>query len=184
VSPGEPKNQAPFTNPAPIAKKGAPKHVPHPDPTAARRLHMVGWAHWGINNRGRFVYDEGSGRADMFNSKPGDLSRPVHADCSQFYAAICHWVGIPKVTDTDYTGTLLQKGRLISLANAKPGDCVIWGPGTGTHAAMLTERDGHDWWCVGFGHQGAPDRVLLSVLDDYFIRAGHPGVRFLDFAVL
>lgn len=175
---GESKKEAPFTNPAPV--KRGPKHTPAP--VHSRRFLMVGWAHWGIENRSKFVYDEGPGRSMMFHRKPGDASTPIHADCSQFYASICHWVGVPVVTDTDYTGTLLQKGKLVSLVNALPGDCVIWGGGTGEHAAMLSERAGHDWWTIGFGHQGAPDRVLLSAMDAYFIQAGHPGVRFLDFA--
>jgi len=153
-----------------------PAHVP-----ATIRTRMVAWAHWGVEQRAHFIYDELAGRPIMFNRKPGDLSRPIHADCSQFYAAICHWVGLLGLTDTDYTGTLLQKGQLVPLVGARPGDAVIFGPGTGTHAAMLTERDGKDWWIIGFGHQGAPDRGLLSGTEQWFVQHGHPGVRFLSF---
>lgn len=156
------------------------KHVPPPAATV-HRVALVHWAHWGVSNAAHFVYDESSRRSEMFHRKPGDVTTPIHADCSQFYASLCHWVGIGKTNDRDYTGTLLEKGEPVDLAHAQPGDCVIWGPGTGTHAAMLTEKSGSDWWTIGFGHQGAPDRVLLSALNAYFAQTGHPGVRILDF---
>lgn len=165
-------------NAAPIAGKKIPVHVPPPVPSV--RLRMVAWAHWGVDHRASFVYDETVGRSKMFHRKPGDASTPIHADCSQFYAAICHWVGIASTTDTDYTGTLLQKGKKVTAP--KPGDCAIFGPGTGAHAVMVTEPAGDkDWWCIGFGHQGAPDRVLLSVLETYFNLHKQPRVRFLAF---
>lgn len=158
----------------PTAAKPAPNHQ-RPD-TAAR---MVAWAHWGIEQRGHFVYDETVHRSDMFHRKPGDISTRIHADCSQFYASIAHWCGVKNVDDRDYTGTLLLKGKI--LEHPKPAACVIFGPATGTHAAMITERSGDDWWCIGFGHQGAPDRVLLSGLATWFRENGHPGVRYLSF---
>ena len=163
------------THPLNAAGAAAPPHVP-----PSKRARMVAWAHWGVEQRAHFVYAEDTTRSEMFNRKPGDVSTPIHADCSQFYASICHWVGIPGLTDTDYTGTLLKKGKPVALP--APGDCVIFGPGTGDHAAMITEKAGDDWWTIGFGHQGAPDRVLLSGLGQWFHQHGMPGVRFLAFA--
>lgn len=156
--------------------KKPPKHTPVPV-----RAQLVAWAHWGIAHRGQFIYTMKSpGRSDMFHRKPGDASSPIYADCSQFYASICRWCGIKTVDDKDFTGTLLKKGKLVKTP--KPGDCAIFGPGDGDHAAMVTEKaTGGDWWTIGFGHQGAPDRVLLSVMRDYFNKHGEPGVRFLAF---
>jgi hypothetical protein len=143
---------------------------------------MVHWATWGMLNAAHFVYDESPGRSMMFGLKPGDLAQQIHADCSQFYASCAHWAGVPGLTDTDYTGTLLEKGRLLTNRAAwQPGDCVIFGPGTGDHAAMLTTPDGADWWTIGFGHQGAPDRVTLSGTAAWFEQHGMPDVRVLSF---
>lgn len=166
-------------NPSAFAGKTPPAHVP----LDARGL-MVHWASWGVVNHEHFVYDEGARRSMMFGLRPGDLSKPIHADCSQFYASCGHWSGVPGFTDTDYTGTLLEKGHLLAERTSwRPADCVIFGPGTGRHAAMLTGREGtDDWWIVGFGYQGAPDRGTLSASIAYFERDGHPGVRVLSFA--
>jgi hypothetical protein len=150
----------------------------HTDPPV--RTQMVGWAHWGLAHQKIFSYTETAARSQMFHRKPGSTRGTIYADCSQFYASVGHWCGLKQFTDTDYTGTLLQKGTVVGVP--KPGDCVIFGPGTGTHAAMITEHAGNDWWTVGFGHSpGAPDRVLLSSMEAYFRKAGHPGVRFLSF---
>lgn len=139
---------------------------------------IVAFAHAGLGYAGRMTYDESGRRSDLFHRRPGDFNG-AHADCSQFVSAILHWVGVRSVTDTDFTGTLLTKGR--QLTNPRSGAVVVWGPGTGTHTAFITERAGtSDWWCVGFGHQGAPDRVTLSAMNSYFSRIGHPGVRFLN----
>jgi hypothetical protein len=145
---------------------------------------MVHWANWGVVHAAHFVYDEGKQRSMMFGLHPGDLSKPIHADCSQFYASCAHWAGVSGLADTDYTGTLLEKGHLhADRTSWKPGDCVIFGGGTGDHAAMLTERDGTtDWWIVEFGVQGAPDRGTLSGTSEWFEQHGKPGVRVLSFA--
>lgn len=150
----------------------------HTDIEQAKQV--VTWAHWGVLHRASFVYTESAQRSEMFHRTPGALTGRIYADCSQFVASILHWVGVKTVTDTDFTGTLLQKGKPLGAPRA--GCVVIWGPGTGTHAAFITEKNGtNDWWTIGFGHQGAPDRVALSAMNTYFAKAGHPGTRFLDF---
>ena len=173
--PGRENPQRTVLSNAPIPKTAA-THVPQTEASW-----MVHWAHLLLNTqRGRLIYSESANRSELFHCKPGIVPSGTHADCSQFYAACAKWAGVKKVTDKDYTGTLLQKGLLIS--KPEPGCCVIFGPGTGTHAGMATEKVGNDWWIVGFGHQGAPDRVLLSQLKAYFAGAGHPGVRYLRFS--
>lgn len=150
-----------------------PAHVP------SQRASMVGWANWGVANCAHFFYDETAERSMMFNLKPGDLSKTIHADCSQFYSSCAHWSGVQGLTDTDYTGTLLEKGKALTAAEAKPGDCVIWGPGTGEHAAMFVAGG----YAIGFGHQGAPDRVAISDITTWMEENGHGSeVRYLAFA--
>lgn len=175
-------NPAPFTAASP-----GPAHVP-PTTNEDLRVEACGWMDWGVAHRGHFTYTERPNRGHMFDSKPGTL--PQWADCSQFATSVLHWSGVKHgldhaqspLTNTDYTGTLLQKGRHVTVAQVRHADVVIYGPGTGTHAAMIRERVSEtDFWTVGFGHPGGPDRVLHSVLARWFADHGHPGVTFLAF---
>lgn len=176
-----------YGNPAPIDPKHplAPAHhpLPHPPkPVAASKpleQRIVYYANRGLRFAGRMVYSETADRSELFSRKPGDF-QGAHADCSQYVASILHWLGVKSVTSADYTGTLLQKGKL--LPGPALGAVAIWGPGTGAHAAFVTARAGSDWYVVGFGHQGAPDRSTLSGMNAYFEGVGQPGVRYLDFA--
>lgn len=158
-----------------VLTPGAVKHAP-----PSKRALMVHWAQWGVIHQDVFSYTmEHPQRSEMFHLRPGELptgGRKIHADCSQFYASIGKWVGLKVFTDTDYTGTLLQKGRLVTKPRA--GDCVIFGGGTGEHAAMVT----FNGYCIGFGHSpGAPNRVKLTDMIAWFAAHGFPGVRYLAF---
>lgn len=145
--------------------------------TPAQRV--AAYCHHALSFAGEMVYTESALRSQLFHRAPGDF-KGAHADCSQFCASILHWVGCKKVNDTDYTGTLLDKGT--SLKNPQVGCVVIFGPGTGTHAAFISDRDSRGvWYCTGFGHQGAPDRVSLTAMKAYFQKEGRPGVRYLGF---
>lgn len=163
------------------ALNGQPPLKKPPASTDLEKQHkIVSWAHWGLNNRSHFFYTQSQLRSDMFHRRPGDLAGTIYADCSQFVASILHWIGVTSVRDYDNTGTLQQKGK--KLGGPRVGAVAIWGPGYGVHAAFITEKaTGGDWWTIGFGHQGAPDRVLLSVMDSYFAGVGEGGVRFYNF---
>lgn len=176
-------------NPAaidPTHPHAPPSHpLPHapvpPKSTDPFHLYVVYHANLGLKYAGRMVYTETAARSELFG-RPVDGFAGAHADCSQYVSSILHWLGNRVVTKYDYTGTLLQKGKLV--ARPARGLVAVWGPGTGAHTAFITEhiRGGSDWYCVGFGHQGAPDRNTLSGMDAYFVSIGQPGVRFLDFA--
>jgi hypothetical protein len=88
-----------------------------------------------------------------------------------------HWSGVMKgLNDTDFTGTLIEKGTLVR--SPREGDIVIWGPGTGAHTAFWVGEG----FTVGFGHSpGAPDRVAETDMNAYFISVGQPGVRYFSF---
>jgi hypothetical protein len=161
-----------MNNPSVFAGHTPPAHVP-----PSKRALMVHWAQWAVTQQRIFSYTQDHRRSEMFHRTPGDTSGGlIHADCSQFYAAIGHWVGITSLTDQDYTGTLLEKGT--PVAKPRPADCVVFGGGTGEHAAMIT----YAGYTIGFGHSpGAPNRVKLATMVEWFADHGHPGVRYLSF---
>ncbi len=172
--PGRENPQRTVLSNAPIPTNAAP-HIP-----ASKASVMVHWANWLLaTQRGKLNYSESANRSELFHCQPGVVPAGTHADCSQFYSTCAHWAGFKSVDDKDWTGTLVEKGKL--SATCVPGAAVIFGPGPGVHVGMATEKQGNDWYVVAFGHQGAPDRVLLSVLSSYFRAHGHPGVRFLVF---
>ncbi len=177
-------------NPAPIdpSNPDAPQHDPlpkppnKPTPTATFHHRVVYYANMSLGYAGRMAYTENwTLRQRFFYFSTGKFAG-ASADCSQYVCTILHWCGSKSVTSKDYTGTLLAKGRPFSSPVA--GRVAVWGPGTGAHTAFVTEKteDGRDWYCVGFGHQGAPNRVTLSAMSAYFHSIGQPGVRYLDFA--
>jgi hypothetical protein len=178
------------SNPAPVDPahpKAPPSHKPdhhgphpHPNPQDPLSRKIVSYANSSLAYAGKMNYTETAARSQLFYRNRGQFGG-ASADCSQYCAAILHWLGVKSVTSTDYTGTLLQKGK--PLRHPRPGCVAIWGPGTGAHAAFVTEhiKGTSDWYCVGFGHQGAPDRNTLSGMNAYFDSVGQPGVRFLSF---
>jgi len=177
------RNPAAINQHHPHAPKSHPlPHVPvKPKARDPWHLHVVYHANVGLKYAGQMVYTETAARSELFDRKI-DQFGGAHADCSQYIASILHWLGNTKVNKYDYTGTLLQKGKPVS--HPGPGIVAVWGPGTGAHTAFITEHiaGGSDWYCVGFGHQGAPDRNTLSGMNAYFASIGQPGVRYLDFA--
>lgn len=170
IDPKHPK--APVSQPA----HGKPKR---PDPAAPFLEHLAHNMTVGLQYAGRMIYSEGPDRSELFHRKPLHYL-DAHADCSQDVASNLHWLGVKTVTDTDYTGTLLEKGKLVD--GPAIGRVAIWGPGTGAHAAVCTEEINGVWYVVGFGHQGAPDRNTLASMNAYFDAIGEPGVRYLEFA--
>jgi hypothetical protein len=167
--------QAPVSKPLPASHK-----LVLPKPPAARSAHVVYWAHKSLLYAGKMNYTEDwKLRQEFFGKKKGDFYT-AHADCSQYVSTILHWLGAA-TTSTDYTGSLWNKGRV--LVGPQVGAVAIWGAYPGQHTAFVTGRVAgkDDWYVVGFGHQGAPDRNTLSGMNAYFKALGHPGVRFLSF---
>lgn len=175
IDPSHP--DAPHSHPLPRG------HV-HSKPSRSATLdrHIVYWCHLSLAYAGKMVYTENWTLRQRFFFFVSGHFRGASADCSVFVATLLRWGGVKSVTATDYTGTLLQKGK--PIPGPKRGCVAVWGPGTGAHTAFITEHIAGtaDWYCVGFGHQGAPDRVTLSGMNAYFRSVGEPGVRFLEFA--
>lgn len=172
-------NPVPNTPPAPQIggwyeryKRWYYAHVLHRFPVAKRRR-IVNYAKASLAYHGRMIYDDGPGRGELFHRKPGRFLA-ARADCSQYSASLCHWVGVKDVTDTDWTGTLCHKG--VKLRNAEPGCFVFFGTDPFEHMAVMETRT----QVIGFGTQSAPDRNSLAGLLAYFAGQGHPGYEFRD----
>lgn len=154
-------------------------------------------AHWATALytalRGKLVYSETGARSQLYDRVKAGLARgwtqaqiiadleknPPDADCSQFVATCNMAAGFPKYNDRDYTGTELQEGTEVALADAKPGDDVIYGGGTGEHVDKIVEAAGTNSKIIGFGHPGAPDYGVLAGSIQWFATHGRPGIRVL-----
>lgn len=127
---------------------------------------------------GEMRYTEGPGRSELFHRSRGNF-RGAGADCSQYSASLCHWVGVRDVDDTDYTGTLARKGR--AIAKPSRGSFVFFGAPPYVHMGVLVKPLlSREWHVIEFGDQAAPDETPLPVLLAYFAKEGHPGHQFRD----
>ena len=87
--------------------------------------------------------------------------------------------GLFDVNDTDWTGTLGKKGKLIE--RPLRGAFVFFGAPPYVHMGVLVKPlRSKGWHVIAFGHQGAPDENTLPVLLAYFKERGHPGYAFRD----
>lgn len=138
-----------------------------------RRRRIVRYAKASLYYAGRMVYTEGTQRGELFHRKPGEFEA-AHADCSQYSASLCHWVGVKGVTDKDWTGTLAEKG--VKLTEPRPGCFVFFGSPPFVHMGVMENTA----QVIGFGTQSAPDRNSLAGLLAYFASQGHPGYEYRD----
>ena len=157
------------------------RHKGNPPVKHDRAYLILHYCTLSLNYAGRMVYTESIlGRQGLWRRKPGDFAGAA-ADCSQFVATVLKWCGVKSVSRWDATGSLWNKGK--PIAKPAPAAVVIFGPYPGQHTGFITHRtkDGKDWYVVGFGWQGAPDRTTLSGNVSYFRERGFPGVRYLAF---
>ncbi len=165
-------NPSPFTTGTTIATYPIDKGL-------ERRMAMHKWALWAIQHHGQFTYTEGPQRWHMVESKPGTL--PQFCDCSAFVTGLAKWAGAGDPNGLaykgGYTGTLLTHCNHITKKQARMGDLIVYGPGTGTHVVMVLERLGAgDFSVVSHGHQGDPGQYLHSRFIAYF---GANSARYL-----
>jgi hypothetical protein len=143
-----------------------------------KRQRIVRLARASLAYHGRMVYTEGPQRSELFHRARGAF-RGAHADCSQYSATLCHWVGVGYVTDTDWTGTLAKKGRQIE--RPVRGAFVFFGAPPYVHMGVLVKPMlSRSWHVIGFGNQAAPDENTLPALLGYFAARGHAGHQFRD----
>lgn len=136
---------------------------------------------WGIANEPRIHYSQGAERDDFLRAAPRHL--PLTTDCSGFVTACYKWAGAPDPNGLNYnvvgfTGTLLDHGRWVPLAEIKPADLVIWGPYPGHHTAVALEH-AKDPELSSHGSEGGPKRVTLSA-ETAAQHRGYQIRRYLD----
>jgi cell wall-associated NlpC family hydrolase len=115
------------------------------------RARVIRAAMLGHQHAAEVHYTQGPRRWDgITNRCRSHLGRfPRYADCSS-YATWCIWdalggpnAGPDVVNDQSwrggYTGTMKQNGRRVpgGVADAEPGDLVLYGAGTGKHVAIV-----------------------------------------------
>lgn len=147
-------------------------HVLHYFP-ANKKRRIVNYAKASLNYAGKMHYTELFGRSQLFHRRRGDF-KGARADCSQYCASLCHWVGVVGVTDSDWTGTLCHKGQ--KLISPERGCFVFFGADPFVHMGVMEDAK----HVIGFGTQSAPDRNTLAGLLAYFAGQGHPGYEFRD----
>jgi len=114
-------------------------------------------------------------------ASPGGLTM----DCSESVTLICKLAGLADPNGLGYdgagfTGTLLDHLPHYSEAGgAKIGALCVFGPGTGTHVAMVHER-GSDPWLFTHGEESDPSLHRLSWMQPGF----QPPVTFLNISSL
>lgn len=166
-------------NPSPFTKPNPPAHVPE-DIGAELRAAMTVWANWAIASRASFTYSEAwPARWHMVTSPKATL--PMSADCSGFVTGLAKWAGARDPNglayQAGYTGTLLTHCNRIQASQARMGDLIVYGPGTGSHVVCVMERlPKNDFWVCSHGKPGDPGRYLHSSMLAYF---GTRSARFL-----
>lgn len=147
-------------------------------PAFTRKQRIRRLARKSLIYHGRMHYTEGPGREELFHRKRGDFAN-ASADCSQYSASLCKWVGVKDVTDKDWTGTLGKKG--VRLKREQRGAFVLFGTPPYVHMGVLVRPlRASSWHVIGFGDQAAPDESTLPALLAYFAGQGHPGYAFRD----
>jgi cell wall-associated NlpC family hydrolase len=104
---------------------------------------------------------------------------PLTTDCSGFVTDCYQWAGAPDPNGNGFngqgfTGTLLSHCRHIPASAVRPGDLVVWGPGTGEHVALVLEP-GSDPVLVSHGQEKGPIQISFSAES----AAHHPPVTWL-----
>ena len=129
------------------------------------RNDIVAAAKWAFANKQHFVYSEAGNR---MNFERTGVRFPITTDCSCFVTFCYFAAGAPDPNSgagysfSGYTGTLLSHGNPVALKDVLPGDVVIYGPGTGWHAALVVENDGVNPLTVSHGQQGDPSYVHVQ----------------------
>lgn len=166
-------------NPSPGTPQGTHARFHHRlIPAFTRKQRIRRLARSSLRYAGRMHYTEGPGRSEFFHWPHGKFTG-AHADCSQYSATLCHWVGVKDVTDTDYTGTLAKKG--VRIEQPERGAFVFFGAPPYVHMGVLVRPlRASSWHVIGFGDQSAPDESTLPGLIAYFVSQGHQGHTFRD----
>jgi hypothetical protein len=97
---------------------------------------------------------------------PARLAHGVRADCSYGCVILCRWAGAPDPTGYRFNGygnstSMFEHLAHISLAQARTGDFIVFGPSGSWHATTIY-TPGTNPMLWSHGHQGAPNFYPLS----------------------
>ena len=139
-------------------------------PALTKRQKVVKWARWGVANTAAIHYTEDADRAAWLHTTPYNRL-PLSTDCSGFATLCYRLAGLPDpnglgYATLGYTGTLLDHANragtvLTDVSKAKPGDLIVYGPGTGAHVAVVVQA-GKDPLTVSHGQESEPAYVRVS----------------------
>jgi len=119
------------------------------------------WGLWAIKNHKKFHYAQ-------IRPVSYALTDSMTMDCSTFVSWCYRQAGAGDphgpafhYNGRGYTGTLIANGKRISKVMARPGDIVIYGAGTGDHAALIVGA-GFDPLTASMGQEGDPSFCRVS----------------------
>ena len=138
-------------------------------PAITPRQRVCKWARWGVAHTADIHYTETAARDDWLRTSPvGKL--PLWTDCSGFATFCYRQAGLSDPNGLGYktlgyTGTLLDyaahHGQILGVEHARPGDLIVYGPGTGEHVAVVVKA-GSDPLTVSHGQESEPAYVRVS----------------------
>jgi len=135
-------------------------------------------AYVGYKNRAEVHYtQEGGTRMDGIINQRRPPDFPRYADCSSF-VIWCYWAaGAPDPNGTNYSGgysgSLMQKGDEVKIADVAMGDLAFYGTSR-EHIGHVTVYVGNGK-CVSHGVESGP--LLLQPLD--YARGSEGGLQFV-----
>jgi cell wall-associated NlpC family hydrolase len=181
---------APQPRPNPSNNHNQPHPQPQPKPQprpsggagpcniAPNRQGIVAAAMWAANSGKYISYSQGGSRWSGITKHvcPYQGVPPV-TDCSAFVTWL-FWSAFGNGNDfingqgwrAGYTGTMGSHGTSVSLAQARPGDIVLYGSGTYDHATLYVGNNK----VVSFGSNGPAKLLPINYRSGYHIRSYLP----------
>jgi Putative peptidoglycan binding domain len=179
------QRQSGITQTGTIGNRTYQRLYPHIGPAGRRSLKTVA-KRWAIRDKMVAEQEWGLANADKIHYPPHDVRAPgetaaaierwrehelpIMLDCSEYAACIAAGAGATDPTKTEwgakgsvFTGTLLTGCREIGKEQLKPGDFVVFGPDTGSHACVvLSVEDSTDPTLTSHGKDIGPLRIGLN----------------------
>jgi len=163
-----------------------PRPQPQPQPhggsgpcnVAPTRQGIVAAAMWAVNSKQFIKYSQSPSRWSGITSRVCPYSKvPPITDCSAFVTWL-FWSAFGNGNDflngqrwtAGYTGTMGSHGTPVSLANARPGDVVLYGSSPYNHATLYVGNN----QVVSFGADGPAKLLPINYRGDYHVRSYLP----------
>lgn len=129
------------------------------------RKQIVAYANWGCANEPQIHY----GQVRPYPTNPRAL--PMLTDCSGFATLAYKDAGGPDpnglgFSGYGFTGTILSHCQHIPASECKPGDLIVYGPGSGHHVVIAIEA-GANPMTVSHGQEAGPFKISHGDEDNY-----------------